>query len=126
MERCSLGVLSEFAACVALMALLSLRRMRRAAIISTSKREIAPPMIPPSSGLVRPLVGEVEAVGDVLAIGAGIPDSLGTLLRITGTVVDGAPITVSEIIFVVIVCTSEFASVDLDVCVSVIVSGSVV
>lgn len=89
--------------------------MSKAAIMITSRRKPATPIIPPSSGLVRPLLGEAEVVGDVLAIGAGIADSLATILRIADTVVEGAPTIVFEMIVVFTVCTIEFESVDFDV-----------
>jgi hypothetical protein len=123
----SLEVALELAASVTFIALFNLLRMKNAATMMTIKKNDAPPMIPPSSGVVRPPLAADVAVGDVFGIGVSVTGTA-DILEMTAppsTVVVGAPTTVSEVIVVVIVCTIEFESVLFVVWVIVNVTGSV-
>lgn len=125
----SLDVALELASSVTLIALFNFLRMKKVAIMMTSKKTEAPPMMPPSSGFVSPLLAIEVDVGDVFAMGVlvtGTADILETTPPTTATVVVGAPTMVSEVIVVMIVYTTELESVVFVVSVTVNVTGSVV
>lgn len=82
------------------MALLRRRRIMKVAMRSTIRMNIAPPMIPPSSGVVSPPFGTEDAA----CFGIGVAD--GVSWTMTATVVGvsvGRPGIVSVVIVVVIV-----------------------
>ena len=60
-DRGPLEEVREFAISVAFMALLRRRRMRKVAMRRARRMNIAPPMIPPSSGVVSPLLEPPDA-----------------------------------------------------------------
>jgi len=83
--------------------------MKKAAVNITMSMNTAPPMIPPISGVVRPLDGVPKAAVFDIA------DASGEVLATTPRASVGAefadPITVAETIVVVIVCGFKLASV---------------
>jgi hypothetical protein len=72
--------------------------MRKAAISRTIRMNTAPPMMPPSSGVVSPLVGVPDAADLAIAVAAGVVCAM-TPLDVGVSV--GRPGTVAEVIVVV-------------------------
>jgi len=116
----------ELASSVTLIVLFSFRIITNATSIMTIRNTDAPPIMPPSSGFVSPLLEVAELVGNVFGMAVlvtGMADSLATTPP--NKVVVGAPTTVSEVMVVVMVRTTEFESVVLIVSVTVNVTGAV-
>lgn len=71
-DRWPLEELREFAISVIFMALLRRRRMRKVAMRRARRMNIAPPMIPPSSGVVSPPLDPPDAVDCGIAEAGGV------------------------------------------------------
>lgn len=128
-ERGSLDCVLELASSATLMVLFSRLMISHVARMNITRRNTAPPIIPPSSAVGSPPPGAEVEVGDVFAIGVsvtGIAATLGTTDPEVATVVVGAPITVWVVIVVKIMDLSPTESVVVKDSVTMNVKVSVV